>query len=226
MLVELDGVERRYGGAVPVFALRSCSLQVEVGTSIAVVGPSGSGKSTLLNLLGLLDGPTGGVLRFGGQVVGLTDERLRTRLRRSEIGFVFQSFILLPHRSVLENVALGSLYRGGQRRRSRLISALEALEAVGLGALADRYPDQLSGGQRQRVAIARAIAKRPRLLLCDEPTGNLDSGTTAEILDLLDGLHRGGLTIVSVTHDDSVARRADRVLRIRDGVAEEASWAG
>lgn len=189
---------------------------IERGDYLALVGPSGSGKSTLLHLLGLLDRPTTGTYHLNGIDTGLLTEPERAGLRASDIGFVFQAFHLLPHRSTVENVMLADVYRPGGRtdRRRR---AIAALEAVGLGHRLTGYPTTLSGGERQRVAIARALVSEPSLLLADEPTGNLDTTTGQQTMELFDDLHRRGLTIVVITHDASVASRADRVVGIRDG---------
>lgn len=216
-VIDLRAVSRTFPGYPDVEALRPCDLQVASGELVAVVGPSGSGKSTLLNLLGLLDRPTSGTYRLEGTDVADLDEAERTSLRGRAIGFVFQSFELLDHRSSLENVMLAGLY-SGTRRTARRQAATEALEAVGLSHRAGSAPVRMSGGERQRVAIARALSVRPRLLLCDEPTGNLDSGNATAILDLLVDLHRQGTTIVVITHDSQVAERCTRTVRIHDGV--------
>jgi ABC-type lipoprotein export system ATPase subunit len=215
-VIELRGVSRTYGSDPPVEALRHVDLAVYGGEWLSVVGPSGSGKSTLLNILGCLDRPTAGAYLIDGvDVAGLSDAE-RTAVRARSIGFVFQSFHLLPHRTALENVMLAELYAGGERagRRER---ALAALERVGMAERRDSLPTRLSGGEQQRVAIARALLGSPRLLLCDEPTGNLDSASTESLLLLFDALGRQGLTLVVVTHDEQVAARARRVVRIVDG---------
>jgi ABC-type lipoprotein export system ATPase subunit len=215
-LVVLEGIERRFGSSPPVVALRGVDLRVRAGEWLGVVGPSGSGKSTLLHIVGCLDRPDEGRYRFAGIDVAALSDNERAGLRARRLGFVFQSFHLLAHRSVAENVMLAEIYRGGWRdgRRDR---ALAALKAVGLSHRAWHRPTQLSGGERQRAAIARALVNEPALLLCDEPTGNLDSATTAVILELLAGLHSRGLTIVMITHDQDVAARAERRVRIVDG---------
>jgi ABC-type lipoprotein export system ATPase subunit len=191
-------------------------LSIWRGEWLAIVGPSGSGKSTLLNVLGLLDRQTEGTYKLDGVDVDELDDLARAGLRGRKIGFVFQAFHLLPHRSVLENVMLAELYVGAPRqgRRER---ALEALERVGLGDRADFLPTRLSGGQRQRAAIARSLMAEPSLLLCDEPTGNLDSKSAANVLDILGELAGDGLTLVVITHDEHVAARADRRVHIIDG---------
>jgi putative ABC transport system ATP-binding protein len=216
-VIRLRSVALTYPGPPEVWALRPTDLTIDAGDYVAVVGPSGSGKSTLLNVLGLLDRPTSGTYELDGiDVGGLTDGR-RTSLRGARVGFVFQAFHLLPHRSALENVALAQLYTG-TKRRERELAALAALDRVGLGHRIDALPTTLSGGERQRVAIARALAVRPSLLLCDEPTGNLDTETGATVLDLMGDLHLAGMTLIVVTHDDAAAARAQRVLHMRDGV--------
>ncbi|MEU1481381.1 ABC transporter ATP-binding protein [Streptomyces sp. NPDC001668] len=209
-----------YPGPPPVQALKPCELTVAQGEYVTVVGPSGSGKSTFLNIAGLLDAPTEGRFLLDGiDTAALTDAD-RTSLRGRRIGFVFQSFHLLPHRSARENVMLAMVYnsspRGGRSGR-----AGEALERVGLSHRADALPTRLSGGERQRVAIARALVARPSLLLCDEPTGNLDTVTAESVLRLLDELHRDGMTLLVITHDPEVAARGRRTVAIRDGVLSE-----
>jgi putative ABC transport system ATP-binding protein len=219
--VELASLTRSYPGPPPVTALRPCDLTIHTGDYLAVTGPSGAGKSTLLNLLGLLDRPTGGQLRLGGQDVGTIREGARNAIRGQLIGFVFQLFHLLNHRSVRENVEMAMLYHRQVPRRERLARAGDALARVGLASHQDASPATLSGGERQRVAVARAIASRPLLLLADEPTGNLDSANAGTVLDLFDELHAGGLTIVVVTHNPEVADRAGRWVEIRDGLLRE-----
>lgn len=216
-VVDLVDVSRTYhAGAVDVPALKHATLQVDPGEYVSIVGPSGSGKSTLLNILGLLDRPTGGSYRLEGTDVWSLPESHRTSIRGSRIGFVFQAFHLLPHRTVLENVQLSMLYTD-RDRRDRETRARAALERVGLAHRVEFKPVQLSGGERQRVAIARAIVSRPRLLLCDEPTGNLDSATSGRILDLFDDLRNDGLTLIVITHDDEVSRHAARRVTMVDG---------
>jgi ABC-type lipoprotein export system ATPase subunit len=191
-------------------------LSIWPGEWLAVVGPSGSGKSTLLNVLGLLDRQTEGTYRLDGVDVNDLDDLARAGLRGRRIGFIFQAFHLLPHRTVLENVMLAELYVGAPRR-GRQKRALEALQRVGLGDRADFLPTRLSGGQRQRAAIARALMAEPSLLLCDEPTGNLDSKSADNVLDILGELTQGGLTLIVITHDEHVASKANRRVRIIDG---------
>jgi putative ABC transport system ATP-binding protein len=216
-VLHLEGIGRTFlSGEVEVAALTDVSLTVFRGEYVSVVGPSGSGKSTLLHILGLLDRPTTGSYLFEGSEVADLDETTRTAVRGRRIGFVFQEFHLLSHRSVVENVTMAMLYTGVDPA-TRIERALAALDAVGLSNRADFTPTRLSGGERQRVAIARAIVAEPALLLADEPTGNLDSVTSDQILALFDQLRVVGLTIVMITHDHAVASRADRSVSIRDG---------
>jgi putative ABC transport system ATP-binding protein len=216
----LDGVARTYPGPPPVPALLPATLRIEAGDHMAIVGPSGAGKSTLLNVLGLLDRHTSGTYLFDGIDVGRLRDGELTALRGRRIGFVFQSFHLIPYRTALENVALAGLYCRTPRA-ARLAGAHAALAAVGLGHRAYALPATMSGGEQQRVAIARAFVGNPSVLLCDEPTGNLDTVTSATILDLLEGLHASGITIAVITHDPAVAARARRTVTIRDGVLTE-----
>ena len=221
-LLELIDVSKVFDTIPPVHALSGVNMRVNAGEYIAIVGQSGSGKSTLLNVLGCLDRHTSGRYLFHGiDTAELTDVQ-RAALRGSRIGFVFQSFHLLAHRSVLENVMLGELYLATSRtlRRER---ALEAIEQVGMSHRVSFLPTRLSGGERQRVAIARALMGDPDVLLCDEPTGNLDTHNTSLMLDLLDALVARGITVLVITHEHSVAERADRQVRIADGVVTEAA---
>lgn len=219
--VELRGVSLTYPGPPPVQALVASDLRINSGEYVTVVGPSGSGKSTFLNIVGLLDSPSTGVYLLDEIDTGELSDRERTSFRGERIGFVFQSFHLMPHRSALENVMLALVYHGHTDRRSRRARSLDALARVGLSHRANFVPTQLSGGERQRVAIARALVSNPSLLLCDEPTGNLDSNTAKNVLGLLDDLHQNGMTIVMITHDSSIANRAQRTVTIRDGVMSE-----
>ena len=216
-VIEAGGLTKTYGrGEGRVEALADVSLTVEPGEWVSVIGPSGSGKSTLMNLLGLLDRPTSGSYALNGrEVSGLRGGEL-ARARRELIGFVFQSYNLLPRQSSRKNVELPMLYAGvgGRERKTR---ALAGLERVDLLDRAAHKPPELSGGQKQRVAIARALVNEPALLLADEPTGNLDSATGTAILELFGELNAGGVTLIVVTHDPEVARRADRIVEIRDG---------
>ncbi len=221
-VIELVGVTRIFAGPPQVRALGPLDLTVGTGQYVAVVGASGSGKSTLLSLLGLLDMPTAGSYQLGGISVAqdgrnTLQERLRTALRGRRIGFVFQDFHLLPLRTATENVALGQLYTGS-RRGERDRAARQALQRVGLGHRLNATPSTMSGGERQRVAIARALMNRPGLLLCDEPTGNLDSANSRQILQLIDNLHADGVTVVMVTHDRGIAEHATRQVTLSDGL--------
>ncbi|MEU6999577.1 ABC transporter ATP-binding protein [Nonomuraea sp. NPDC046570] len=219
-VIALEAVCRQFPADPPVHALAKVDLRVEPSDYLAIAGPSGSGKSTLLNILGLLDTPTSGSYRLDGIETTTLRDGGRTKLRGSRIGFVFQSFHLLSHRSVVENVMLAEVY-GRHERRTRKERALRALDQVGMSHRVDFLPDRLSGGERQRCAIARALMGTPSLLLCDEPTGNLDSRNTAAVLDLFDDLRAQGLTIVVITHEDEVGARADRRVRITDGLLTE-----
>jgi putative ABC transport system ATP-binding protein len=225
-VIEFRDVSLTYPGPPPVPALRSTQLAVGQGDYVTVVGPSGSGKSTFLNIAGLIDAPTAGQYLLDGIDIGRLKDAERTSLRGSRIGFVFQSFHLLPHRSALENVLLAMVYNASVPRAERSDRARDALVRVGLGHRDDALPTRLSGGERQRVAIARALVARPSLLLCDEPTGNLDTATADSILRLLDGLHADGMTIVVITHDVLVAARGRRTISIRDGVLSEGAQVG
>ncbi len=217
-VLELRGIHQVYGtGDAQVHALRGIDLSVTSGEYLAIMGPSGSGKSTLMNLLGCLDVASSGTYSIAGQDVNDLDERELARVRNREIGFIFQSFNLIPRMTALQNTELPLAY-GGVRYAERKRRALEALEAVNLGHRADHRPQQLSGGQQQRVAIARALVTNPTLLLADEPTGNLDSESTHEILAIFDQLAAEGRTIVIITHEENVAERAHRIVTISDGL--------
>jgi putative ABC transport system ATP-binding protein len=219
-VIELRGLARTYPGQPPVQAVRPTDLVIEAGDYIAVTGPSGSGKSTLLHLLGLLDTPTAGSYLLDGLDTSALADRDRSALRGRRIGIVFQAFHLLAYRTALENVLLAELYNQTPRS-TRLQAAADALGAVGLRHRLEALPTTLSGGECQRVAIARALVNRPSLLLCDEPTGNLDSRNAATLMDLLDQLNSGGLTIVIITHDAGVAGHASRTVAISDGTLSE-----
>lgn len=219
-VVGLDGVGRVFDSVPPVEALKPTSLSIFEGEYVAIVGPSGSGKSTLLHLLGLLDAPTSGRYFLDGIDTLELTEAEQAGLRGSKIGFVFQSFHLLPHRTALENVALAELY-SRRSRHDRTTRAAAALEQVGLGHRVDAYPTTLSGGERQRVAVARAMVGEPSLVLADEPTGNLDSATSNAVMDMFGALHAAGNTLAVITHDPEVAVRAQRRLTILDGVVTQ-----
>ena len=216
-MIRLRGICRTYQvGDQPVRALVEVDEEIRQGEHVAIMGPSGSGKSTLLNIIGCLDRPTAGSYQLGGREVASLDESELTRVRRNEIGFVFQFFHLIPRLTAAENVELPMVFAGVTRRERRLRVA-KAIAAVGLEARARHLPEQLSGGERQRVAMARATVMRPRLLLADEPTGNLDSKSGQAVLEMLDELNDDGLTLLVVTHDPKVAQRAERILFLVDG---------
>jgi putative ABC transport system ATP-binding protein len=217
-LIEIRDVEKTYdmGAEAQVRALDGVSLSIDQGGYVAIMGPSGSGKSTLMNLIGCLDTPSSGSYRLKErEIATMTDDEL-AQIRNAEIGFIFQTFNLLPRADALQNVELPLIY-AGMPRRERHERAKEALNSVGLGDRMHHRPNEMSGGQRQRVAIARALVNRPSILLADEPTGNLDSKTGQEILGLMDNLHAAGNTIILVTHDDELSQRAKRIVRLRDG---------
>lgn len=220
-MIQLRDLWRTYHvGDSDVHALRAVSLDIAKGDYLAVMGPSGSGKSTLLNILGCLDRPTSGSYSFDGRDVGSLPDAERTRLRQSEIGFVFQFFHLLPRLTAQSNVELPMLFAGVSRAERRQRAA-HALDAVGLSDRVHHRPDQLSGGQRQRVAIARAVVMEPGLVLADEPTGNLDRAAASEVMDLLGAMNEDGQTVVLVTHDPAVASRARSAVRMDDGAIVE-----
>ncbi len=218
-LIELSNVKKSYklGDDVTVDALRGVNLQIKKGEFVAIVGPSGSGKSTLMHMIGILDKPTTGTISLDGRDIGKLNEENLAVLRNKYIGFVFQAFNLLTKTSARDNVELPLIY-SGDKKEVRSKKAEEELVRVGLGERLDHTPSQLSGGQQQRVAIARALVTKPSLILADEPTGNLDSKSGAEILELLKSLNKAGNTIVLVTHDMDIAKNAKRVVEIRDGV--------
>jgi putative ABC transport system ATP-binding protein len=219
-VIELRGLARTYPGPPPVPALHPVDLVIGASDYVAVTGPSGSGKSTLLHLLSLLDSPTAGSYLLDGLDTSRLGDRDRSALRGGRIGFVFQAFHLLPYRTALENVLLAQMYNQTPRS-DRIRAAVDALDAVRLDHRLDALPTTLSGGECQRVAIARALVNRPSLLLCDEPTGNLDSRNATALMDLLDQLNAAGFTIVVITHDAAVAAHAGRTIAISDGVLSE-----
>ena len=216
-VIRLENIERIYRmGAETIYALRSVSLAIGRNEYTAVMGPSGSGKSTLMNVIGCLDSPTGGKYWLNDRLVSAMNDRQLAHARNRDIGFVFQTFNLLPRMTALHNVEVPLIY-AGIKRRERRDRARQALETVGLGARMLHRPSEMSGGQRQRVAIARALVTAPSILLADEPTGNLDSATGAEIMALFDALHAEGNTIILVTHELDIAQHAHRVIRLSDG---------
>jgi putative ABC transport system ATP-binding protein len=220
LVIRTEGLKKDYVlGSETVRALRGVDLIVERNEYVAIMGPSGSGKSTFMNLIGCLDTPTDGEYWLNGQPVSSLNDDQLARIRNRDIGFVFQTFNLLPRATALHNVELPLIY-GGVGSKERRERAAEMLDRVGLGDRMDHRPSELSGGQRQRVAIARALINVPALLLADEPTGNLDSQTSHEIMDLFDRLHDDGQTIVVVTHEHDIAERANRVVTLKDGVIE------
>ena len=220
VVIETRGLRKEYQmGSETIYALRGIDLQIRRNEYVAVMGPSGSGKSTLMNLVGCLDTPTAGEYILNGQAVqDLEDDEL-ARIRNREIGFVFQTFNLLPRASALHNVELPLIY-AGISAKERIERARAALERTGLGDRIEHRPNELSGGQRQRVAIARALVNEPSILLADEPTGNLDSVTLADIMDVFEGLHQGGQTIIMVTHELDMSEHAERTITLRDGMIE------
>src|SRR5437870_1984624 len=219
--IRLQSISRRYQmGTETVHALREVSVEIQRGEYVAIMGPSGSGKSTLMNLIGCLDTPSSGRYELNGTDVSEMDDNQLAEIRNREIGFVFQTFNLLPRSNALHNVELPLIY-SGVRSEERLQRAAKALESVGLGERMYHKPSELSGGQRQRVAIARALVNNPSILLADEPTGNLDTATGIEIMGLFERLHQQGNTIVLVTHEHDIAMNAHRIIHVRDGKVEK-----
>jgi len=220
-LIQIEDIGRAYIiGAEKIHALKSVSLNIKKGEFVALMGPSGSGKSTLMNILGCLDTPSKGTYILNGINVSDMSENELAEVRNKEIGFVFQTFNLLPKSTALENVALPLIYAGYSKKK-REDQALKALEDVGLGNRVDHKPNELSGGQRQRVAVARALINSPSIILADEPTGNLDTKTSIEIMGLLENIHAKGNTIILVTHEEDIAQHAHRIVRMRDGLIED-----
>lgn len=219
-LISIDGLRKTYHiGTQQVHALDGLDLAIDVNEYVALMGPSGSGKSTLMNVLGCLDSPTAGSYHLNGENVAKLNEDALADIRNREIGFVFQTFNLLPRYSALENVALPLIYAGFSKRE-RLERAEEVLDMVGLQDRMVHRPNELSGGQRQRVAVARALVNRPSIILADEPTGNLDTATSMEIMNLFDEIQAAGNTVILVTHEEDIAECAHRIVRLRDGKVE------
>lgn len=222
-LIDITNIKRDFilGNEI-VYVLKGIDLKIKKGEYVALMGPSGSGKSTLMNLLGCLDTPTSGQYILNGKDVSQMHDDELAEIRNKEIGFVFQTFNLLPRTTALDNVALPMIY-AGYSKSERIARAKEVLEQVNLGDRMDHQPNQLSGGQRQRVAIARALVNRPSIILADEPTGNLDSKTSEEIMKLFDDIHKLGNTVILVTHEEEIASYAHRIIRLRDGLMESDS---
>jgi putative ABC transport system ATP-binding protein len=219
-VIEMRNITRDFPlGHEIIKVLKGIDLNVEKGEYVALMGPSGSGKSTLMNLLGCLDTPTSGSYVLNGKDVSKMSDNELAEIRNKEIGFVFQTFNLMPRTTALENVALPMVYAGASKS-DRTTRAKEVLTNVGLADRMDHKPNQLSGGQRQRVAVGRALVNRPSMILADEPTGNLDSKTSAEIMSLIDEIHAAGNTVIVVTHEEDIAARAHRIIRLRDGMIE------
>ena len=228
-MIKLENIEKLYRtDTMETVALGNVNLEVEDGEFISIMGPSGSGKSTLLNIMGLLDVPSGGTVSLNGNPIESYRDRHLARVRNEQLGFIFQSFHLISDLSVVDNVEIPLLYRSGVSGSERRKMALEALDRVGLSSRVKHFPSQLSGGQQQRVAIARAIVGKPRILLADEPTGNLDSAMGDEIMGIQHELHSEGTTIVMVTHDARMAEMTERIVRVFDGqlvAAQEVQYA-
>lgn len=219
-IIEIKGITRNFPlGSETVYVLKGIDLTIQKGEYVALMGPSGSGKSTLMNILGCLDTPTAGSYMLNGKLVSEMHDDELAGIRNTEIGFVFQTFNLMPRTTALDNVALPMVY-AGHSKSERNERATEVLTQVGLADRMDHKPNQLSGGQRQRVAVGRALVNRPSIILADEPTGNLDSKTSVEIMGLFDEIHANGNTVILVTHEEDIAEHAHRIIRLRDGVIE------
>jgi len=220
VIISIDGITKFYKvGTQTVKALRGVDLKIGSNEYVAIMGPSGSGKTTLMNILGCLDTPTGGTYVLNGTDVSKMNDDELAGVRNNEIGFVFQTFNLLPRYSALDNVMLPLIY-AGETREDREVKAREALNNVGLSDRMDHKPNELSGGQRQRVAVARALINKPSIILADEPTGNLDSKTSIDIMNLFEDIYKLGNTIIVVTHEEDIAKHARRIVRLRDGLIE------
>ena len=220
LIIDIKAIKRDFKmGSETVKVLKGVDLQIEKGDYVALMGPSGSGKSTLMNILGCLDTPTSGYYSLNGKDVSRLDDDQLAEIRNKDIGFVFQTFNLMPRTTALDNVALPMIY-AGRSKEDRNQRASDVLHMVGLGDRMDHHPNQLSGRQRQRVAVARALVNNPSIILADEPTGNLDTKTSIEIMGLFDEIHRKGNTVILVTHEEDIAEHAHRIIRLRDGVIE------
>ncbi|MGG5599768.1 MULTISPECIES: ABC transporter ATP-binding protein [unclassified Myroides] len=220
LIIDIQDIKRDFKmGSETVKVLKGVNLQIEKGDYVALMGPSGSGKSTLMNILGCLDTPTSGYYSLNGKDVSRLDDDQLAEIRNKDIGFVFQTFNLMPRTTALDNVALPMIY-AGKSKDERKERATSVLHMVGLGDRMDHHPNQLSGGQRQRVAVARALVNNPSIILADEPTGNLDTKTSIEIMALFDEIHSKGNTVILVTHEEDIAAHAHRIIRLRDGVIE------